>query len=142
MSNTQNPGQLEDKFMKEMLTQSKTIAVVGLSPDPDKPSFEVAHYLQSKGYKIIPVRPGTDQILGEKAYASLSEIPVPVDIVDIFRKAEFIPEIVDEAIRIKAKAIWMQLGLVHPQASEKAKTAGLKVVMDRCLLIEHRRLLK
>ena len=138
MSNTQN----EDNLIKEMLTQSKTIAVVGLSPDPDKPSFEVAHYLQSKGYKIIPVRPGTDQILGEKAYASLSEIPVPVDIVDIFRKAEFIPEIVDEAIRIKAKSVWMQLGLVHPQASQKAKDAGLKVVMDKCLLIEHRRLLK
>ena len=117
-------------------------AVVGLSPDPDKPSFEVAHYLQNKGYKIIPVRPGTDQILGEKAYASLSEIPVPVDIVDVFRKVEFIPEIVEEAIRIKAKAVWMQMGLVHPQASEKAKAAGLKVVMDRCLLIEHRRLLK
>ncbi len=137
MSNPQN----EDKLIKDMLTGSKTIAVVGLSPDPDKPSFEVAHYLQSKGYKIIPVRPGIDSILGEKAYASLSEIPVPVDIVDIFRKVEFIPEIVDEAIRIKAKAVWMQLGLVHPQASEKAKAAGLKVVMDRCLLIEHRRLL-
>ncbi|MBI3019586.1 MAG: CoA-binding protein [Deltaproteobacteria bacterium] len=137
MSNTQN----EDKLIKEMLTQFKTIAVVGLSPDPDKPSFEVARYLQSKGYKIIPVRPGTDQILGEKAYASLSEIPVPVDIVDVFRKVEFIPEIIDEAIRVKAKVVWMQLGLVHPQASEKAKAAGLKVVMDRCLLIEHRRLL-
>lgn len=130
----------EDTLIKELLTHSKTIAVVGLSDKPDRPSYEVAQYLQKKGYKIIPVNPAIDKILGEKSYASLSEISESIDIVDIFRKPEFIPEIVDEAIRIKAKAIWMQLDLIDEEAAQKAKKAGLKVIMDRCLLIEHRRL--
>jgi len=131
-----------DAMVEKVLKDAKVIAVVGLSSDPDKPSFEVAHYLQSKGYKIVPVRPDGDTILGEKVYHSLSQIPFPVDIVDIFRKVEFIPAIVDEAIGIHAKAVWMQLGLEHRAAAEKAKQAGLNVVMDRCMLIEYRRLIK
>ena len=131
----------QDNDLKALLKGSKTIAVVGLSPDPSRPSYEVAIYLQARGYQIIPVRPDADEILGEKAYASLMEIPFPVDIVDIFRKAEFIPAIVDEAIKIRSKAVWMQLGLSHAAAAKKASDAGLKVVQDRCLLIEHRRLI-
>lgn len=137
MSNSQN----QDHLIKDLLLHSKTIAVVGLSADSDRPSFEVAQYLQKKGYRIVPVRPDIDQILEEKAYASLSQIPFLIDIVDIFRKPEFIPDIVDEAIKVRAKAVWMQLGLMHEEAAQKAQNAGLKVIMDRCLLIEHRRLL-
>lgn len=134
--------QNDDQKIKELLKKSRTIAVVGLSPDPDKPSFEVASYLKEHGYKIIPVRPNTEEVLGEKAYGSLAEIPGSIDIVDVFRKSEFIPEIVDEAIRIKAKAVWMQLGLRHEEAAKKAEQAGLTVIQDRCMLVEHRRLLK
>ncbi len=137
----QNEDHNEDLKVKQLLKNSKTIAVVGLSPDPDKPSFEVAIYLKEHGYKIIPVRPNTDEVLGEKAYAALSDIPCAIDIVDVFRKPEFIPGIVDEAIRVKAKAVWMQLGLSHADAARKAEKAGLIVVQDRCMLIEHRRLL-
>ena len=131
----------KDQDIKQLLKTAKTIAVVGLSPDPERPSYEVANYLQSKGYKIIPVRPGIKEILGEKAYASLTEIPESVDLVDIFRKTEFIPEVVDEAIRIKTKAVWMQLGLSHPQAAQKAVSAGISAIENRCILIEHKRLL-
>ena len=131
----------KDQDIKQLLKTAKTIAVVGLSPDPERPSYEVASYLQSKGYKIMPVRPGIEKILGEKAYASLTEIPEPVDIVDIFRKTEFIPEVVDEAIRIKTKAVWMQLGLSHSEAAQKAVSAGLSAIENRCILIEHKRLL-
>ncbi len=129
----------QDSQIKALLEQTKTIAVVGLSPDPTKPSYEVSSYLQSKGYKIVPVRPDTEEVLGEKAYTSLSEIPFPIDIVDIFRRVEFIPEIVDQAIKIGAKAVWMQLGLEHEQAAQKAISNGMDVVMDRCLLIEHKK---
>lgn len=129
----------QDAQIKALLTHSKTIAVVGLSPDSTKPSYDVASYLKSQGYKIVPVRPDTDQILGEKAYGSLMEIPFPIDIVDIFRRVEFIPEVVDEAIQVKAKAVWMQLGLEHSEAAKKAVSSGLDIVMDRCLLIEHKR---
>jgi hypothetical protein len=134
----------QDSQIKALLQQfpgqTKTIAVVGLSPDPTKPSYEVSSYLKSKGYKIVPVRPDTEELLGEKAYTSLSEIPFPIDIVDIFRRVEFIPEIVDEAIKIGAKAVWMQLGLEHEQAAKKATSNGMDVVMDRCLLIEHKKI--
>ena len=131
----------DDKSLKTLLQKSKTIAVVGLSPDPDRPSYEVSAYLQKKGYKIVPVRPGGGEILGEKAYAALSDIPFPIDIVDVFRKPEFMPEVVREALKIKPKAIWMQLGISHAAAAEAASNAGLQVVEDKCLLIEHRRLL-
>jgi uncharacterized protein len=129
-----------DQLIEDVLKNSKTIAVVGISPKPDRASNEVAKYMQARGYKIVPVRPGADEILGEKAYASLKDIPFEVDIVDIFRKPEHIAAIVDEAIEIKAKAVWMQLGLVHEDAAKKAEAAGLKVVQDKCLVIEHRRI--
>ncbi len=123
----------------QILKDSKTIAVVGLSDRPDRPSYEVARYLQGQGYRIIPVNPAAAEILGEKSYPDLLSIPVPVDVVDIFRRSEYVPEIVDQAIRIKAKAVWMQLGIVNEEAAAKAERAGLSVVMDFCMLQEHRR---
>lgn len=125
--------------IKKLLSESKIIAVVGLSPEPDKPSHGVAEYLQSKGYKIVPVRPGVDKILGEKAYASLKDIPFKVDIVDVFRKPEHMPEVVKEALAIKPKAVWMQLGISHKDAAEMASKAGVQVIEDRCILIEHKK---
>lgn len=117
-----------------------TIAVVGLSPDPSRPSYQVAHYLQSQGYRIIPVNPKCQEILGEPCYPRLQDIPEPVEIVDIFRQAEAIPAIVEEAIAIGAKVVWMQLGLEHPAAALRARQAGLQVVMNRCLKVEHAQL--
>jgi len=122
----------------DLLRTSHTIAVVGLSDNPMRPSHGVSAYMQSQGYKIIPVNPQVDEVLGEKAYASLLEIPQAIDIVDIFRRSEFVPEIVDQAIQRKARAIWMQEGVVHEQAAEKARKAGLLVIMDSCILKEHR----
>src|SRR5258706_8531148 len=123
--------------ISELLARAKNIAVVGLSPNPDRPSFGVARYLQEQGYHIIPVNPGHKEILGEKSYPSLTEIPEPIDVVDIFRRPEAVPEIVDQAIQKKAKAIWMQEGIVHNQAAEKARQAGMIVVMNKCMLKEH-----
>ena len=111
--------------------------MVGLSSDPNRPSYRVAQYLQEHGYRIVPVNPGCQEILGEKCYAGLKDIPFPVEIVDIFRKVEAIPAIVDDAIALGAKVVWMQQGLEDPQAARQAKQAGLRVVMDRCLKIEH-----
>jgi predicted CoA-binding protein len=125
---------------QEILEQSKVIAVVGLSPKPHRDSHGVAKYLQKQGYRVVPVNPRADTILGEKAYPDLASIPEQVDVVDIFRKAEDVPPIVDEAIDIGAKAVWMQLGIVNEEAALKARTAGLGVVMDRCMLVEHRNL--
>ena len=122
----------------DLFRTSHTIAVVGLSDNPMRPSHGVSAYMQSQGYKIIPVNPQVDEVLGEKAYASLLEIPQAIDIVDIFRRSEFVPEIVDQAIQRKARAIWMQEGVVHEQAAEKARKAGLLVIMDSCILKEHR----
>lgn len=122
----------------EVLKKSKTIAVVGLSSSPMRPSHGVAAYMQSQGYRIIPVNPEIKGALGERAYASLSEVPEKIDIVDIFRRSEFVPAIVDEAIRLKIPAVWMQEDVVHPEAAAKARQAGLFVVMDRCILKEHR----
>ena len=130
-----------DAEVKQILSESKVIAVVGLSDKPDRPSYGVAEYLQSHGFRIIPVNPVVkENILGEKTYASLKEIPEKVDIVDIFRKPEAVPEIVAEAIAIGAKTVWMQDGIVHNAAAEQARSAGLKVVMNKCLLREHRKL--
>ncbi len=120
-----------------ILKNYRTVAVVGLSADPSRPSHQVARYLQEHGYRIIPVNPGCAEILGEKCYLSLKDIPVPVEVVDVFRKAEFIPAIVDEAIAAKARVVWLQLGLVDESSAQKAKDAGLEVVMDRCMKIEH-----
>jgi len=126
--------------IEKIVRESKTIAVVGLSPNPQRPSHDVARYLQQQGYRIIPVNPNISQVLGEKSYSDLSSIPEHIDVVDIFRRSEEVPPIVEEAIKVKAGAIWMQEGVIHEGAAEKARRAGLRVVMDKCLLKEHRRL--
>ena len=124
----------------EILKTSKTIAVVGLSTKRFRPSYGVAEYMQRNGYRIIPVNPFLQAVLGEKCYPDLDGIPERVDIVDIFRRAEFVPGIVQAAIRIGARAIWMQEGVVHEDAAKLARSTGLTVVMDRCILKEHRRM--
>jgi uncharacterized protein len=124
----------------DLLRSARTIAVVGLSSKRMRASYGVSRYMQDSGYRIIPVNPMETEVLGEKSYASLEDVPEPVDIVDIFRRSEFVPEIVDSAIRIGAGAVWMQEGVVHETAAETARQAGLTVVMDRCILKEHRRL--
>ena len=126
----------------EIIKNYRVVAVVGLSSDPARPSYRVAEYLQQHSYRIIPVNPACQEILGEKCYPSLKDIPFPVEVVDIFRKVEAIPAIVDEAIQVGAKAVWMQLELVEPVSAQKARNAGLQVVMDRCLKIEHTRLFR
>ena len=127
-------------LIEKILTGSKTVAVVGISNRPERPSHRVAKYLQEQGYRIIPVNPRLDEVLGEKCYANLAEINVNVDVVDIFRKPEDIHPIVDSAISIGAKTIWMQEGITNDEASDKAKSAGLMVVMNRCMLKEHSKL--
>lgn len=124
----------------DVLRNSRVIAVVGLSGNPMRVSYGVSHYMQSVGYRIIPVNPNEQEVLGEKAYASLDDIGEPVDIVNIFRRPEFVPPIVEAAIRIGAKAVWMQEGVVHEQAAKRAREAGLDVIMDRCILKAHRAL--
>jgi predicted CoA-binding protein len=121
----------------EILHNYRVVAVVGLSNNPDRPSYRVAQYLQEHGFRIVPVRPGCREILGERCYAGLKDIPFPVEIVDIFRQVDAIPRIVDDAIAVGAKVVWMQLGLEEPHSARQAKQAGLQVVMDRCLKIEH-----
>jgi uncharacterized protein len=124
----------------ELLRRARTIAVVGLSDNPLRPSYGVSAYMQSHGYRIIPVNPQIDSCLGEKAYASLLDLPEPekIDIVNIFRRSEFVAEIVDQAIQLKVPAVWMQEEVIHEKSAEKARQAGLFVVMDRCILQEHR----
>ncbi|MGA7513769.1 MAG: CoA-binding protein [Candidatus Sulfotelmatobacter sp.] len=121
----------------ELLRNAKTIAVVGLSDNPLRPSYGVTAYMQSQGYRIIPVNPQIESCLGEKAYASLLEVPGKIDVVNIFRRPEFVEEIVDEAIQLKVPAIWMQEEVIHEKAAEKARQRGIFVVMDRCILKEH-----
>jgi uncharacterized protein len=123
-----------------ILTLSRTIAVVGLSDKPDRDSHRVAAYLKQQGFKIIPVNPQVTEVLGERAYARLRDVPGPVDIVNIFRKPEAVPGIVEEAILIGAKAAWMQKGIVHNSAADRARHAGLKVVMNKCIMVEHQSL--
>jgi len=125
-------------FVSELLKRAKTIAVVGLSNDPMRPSFGVSAYMQSQGYRIIPVNPQIESCLGEKAYASLLEVREKIDIVNIFRRAEFVEEVVDQAIQLGVPAIWMQEDVIHDKAAEKARKNGIFVVMDRCILKEHR----
>jgi predicted CoA-binding protein len=124
----------------EILKQSRTIAVVGLSSKRFRPSYGVAEYMQRSGYRIIPVNPEESEVLGEKCYPDLDSVPEAIDIVDIFRRSEFVPDIVEAAIRKGAKAIWMQEGVTHEEAARRAAEAGLDVVMDRCILKEHRRM--
>ena len=122
----------------ELLKRSKTIAVVGLSSSPLRPSHGVSAYMQSQGYRIIPVNPEIEFCLGERAYASLIDLPEKIDIVNIFRRPEYVPEVVDQAIQLKVLAVWMQEEVIHEKAAEKARQAGIFVVMDRCILKEHR----
>jgi predicted CoA-binding protein len=124
--------------LRQILAASKTVAVVGMSPKPDRPSHSVPAYLQQQGYRIIPVNPKLAEALGETAYASLRDIPVPVDVVEIFRRSEDIPPIVEDAIAIGAKVVWMQEGIVNQAAAARAEAAGLKVVMDACMRAVHR----
>jgi predicted CoA-binding protein len=124
--------------IKEILETYKNIAVVGLSSQTWRPSYSVSRYMQTVGYRIIPVNPNETEVLGEKAYASLDDVPGPIEIVDIFRRPELVPDVVEAAIRRKARVIWMQLGIVNEAAAARARAAGLEVVMDSCILIEHR----
>jgi hypothetical protein len=126
--------------LRRILKEARTIAVVGLSANWWRPSYFAAKYMQEHGYRIIPVNPAYPEVLGEKCYASLRDIPEQVDIVDCFRKSEEIPPIADEAIAIGAKVLWMQLGVINHEAAAKARNAGLELVMDRCVKIEHARL--
>ena len=133
----ENPG---PDVIEEIFSRATTIAVVGLSSNPDRPSYEVAAYLQAQGYKIIPVNPGEKEILGEKSYPDLTSIGHPVDVVDVFRRGETTPSIVEEAIKIGAKYIWLQQGVVSEESYRLARRAGKVIVMDRCMLREHRQL--
>lgn len=126
--------------VRNIFAASKVVAVVGLSDKPHRSSHQVAAYLQSQGYRIIPVNPHVAEVLGERAYSSLREIPGSVDIVDVFRKPEAVPSIVVDAIKIGAKVIWMQEGIAHNAAADSARAAGLRVVMNKCMLKEHRKL--
>jgi len=126
----------------ELLRRARTIAVVGLSADPTRASFRVAAYLQRQGYRIIPVNPVlTEPVLGETPYARLSDVPVPIDIVDVFRRPDQVPPIADEAVAVRAGALWLQLGIRNDAAAAIARAAGLTVVMDRCLMVDHQALL-
>ena len=128
------------KQISEILRIGRTIAVVGLSAKRYRPSYGVAEYMQRAGYRIIPVNPHETEILGEKCYPDVESVPEPIDIVDIFRRSEYVPEIVEAAIRKGAKVVWMQEGVIHEEAARRAREAGLEVVMDRCILKDHRRL--
>ena len=126
-------------LVDEILRNSKTIAVVGLSDNPARDSHRVSKYLQSQGYRIIPVNPMIEETLGEKSYPDLKSVPEPIDLVDIFRRSESVPEVVDQAIEVGVKYIWMQDGVIHSQAATKAERAGVPVVMNDCTLRQHRR---
>jgi len=130
----------DSHMIEELLRTARTIAVVGLSSKKFRPSYGVSEYMKRAGYRIIPVNPNETEVLGEKAYASLSEVPERIDIVDIFRRREFVPEIVEGAIRAGARAVWMQEGVIHEEAARRARDAGLIVIMDRCILKDHLRM--
>jgi len=126
----------------EILKKYKTIAVVGLSSNLGRPSYGVTEYMQSAGYRIITVNPNETEVLGEKSYARLEDVPEKIEIVDVFRRAENVPPVVESAIRVGARVVWMQLGVAHAAAAERARAAGLVVVEDACILVEHRRRVK
>ena len=130
----------DDAALRTLLRTVKTIAVVGLSPQAERPSYRVAQAMQRYGYRIVPVRPKIDEVLGEKAYPSLADIPFRVDLVDVFRAAEHVPAIVEQALALHLPAIWIQEGIVHDAAAQRAQAGGMTVVMDRCLLKETIRL--
>ena len=130
----------EQSAILEMLRPPRVLAVVGLSEDPSRPSNGVAAYMQRAGYGILPVNPGAAEVLGERSYASLRDLPARPDVVNVFRLPRFVPAIVDEMLELGLRNLWVQLGIVHLEAAQRAERAGLRVVMDRCILIEHRRL--
>src|SRR5215213_9127613 len=129
-----------DQMMKEILLSAKTIASVGLSSNTEKESYWIVSYLKAQGYHVIPVNPTANEILGEKAYPDLTSVPEKIDVVQVFRKPEDVPPVVDDAIRAGAKVVWMQEGIVNEEAAQKARAAGLQVVMDACMRAAHRRL--
>lgn len=130
-----------DQTMKDILQSAKTIASVGLSSNQEKESYWIASYLKEQGYRLIPVNPTADEILGEKAYPDLESIPEKIDVVQVFRRSEDVPPVVDSAIKAGAKVVWMQAGIVNGEAARKAREAGLEVVMDACMRITHQRLI-
>jgi uncharacterized protein len=132
---------MNDKDVAALLKSSKTIAVVGLSNNPMRPSFGVSRFLQRQGYRIIPVNPNETEVLGERAYPTLKDVPDEVDIVNVFRRPNRVPEVVDQALEKGARCLWMQEGVVNHEAAQKAEEAGLPVVMDKCILKELARLL-
>jgi predicted CoA-binding protein len=130
-----------DQMMKDILLSTRTIASVGLSSNMEKESYWIVSYLKEQGYRVIPVNPTADEILGEKAYPDLESIPEKIDVVQVFRRPEDVPAVVDSAIKVGAKVVWMQEGIVHEEAAQKAREAGLQVVMDACMRMTHRRLI-
>ena len=135
----ENPG---DDEIRTLLAEPRTFAVVGCSPDPGRDSHEIARLLLSRGHRVVPVRPDGEEILGQRVFPDLRSVPGAIDVVDVFRRPEHVPAIVEEAIEVRARALWMQLGVVHEQAALRAREAGLLVVMDRCPAIEFRRLFR
>jgi predicted CoA-binding protein len=134
--------QVNSDAIGEILKTYKTIAVVGLSANPERPSYGVTEYMQKAGYKIIPVNPNEREVLGEKSFARLEDVPEKIEIVDVFRRPEDVPPVVESAIRVGAKVIWMQLGIENAEAAEKARAAGLTVIEDACIFVEHRKRLR
>ena len=130
-----------DQMMKDILLSTKTIASVGLSSNPGKESYGIVQYLKSQGYRVIPVNPTAEEILGEKSYPDLESIPEKIDVVQVFRKPEDVPPVVESAIKVGAKTVWMQEGIINEEAAQKAREAGLQVVMDACMRATHRRLI-
>ncbi len=129
-----NPG---DDELRKILSEAETIAVVGASSDPDRPSHGIFQKLLSAGYRVVPVNPNENEVLGQKAYARLADVPYPIDIVDVFRRPEYTPGIADEAVSVKAKVLWLQSGIVNDEAERRARAGGLRVVMDACIGVEH-----
>ena len=140
-TNSVSPANPNDETLRNLFLGPLTVAVVGLSPKPDRDSHKVAAYLQKQGHRVVPVNPVADRILGQRSYPDLGAVPFPVDVVDIFRRPEAIPQIVEDAIAVGARTVWMQLGLRHPSAARRALEAGLTVVQDRCIKLDHQRLL-
>jgi len=135
-----NIAQYQDRnVIREIMLTAKTIAIVGLSSNELRPSHFVGYYLKRHGYRVIAVNPNETEVLGEKSYATLSDIPVPIDVVDVFRAPRFVPAIAEEAVKIGAKALWLQFGVISPEGAEIARRGGLLVVMDRCMKVEHAR---
>jgi hypothetical protein len=132
---------MDNDQLKQILLSTKIIASVGLSSNPEKEGYSIAAYLQEQGYRVIPVNPTATEILGEKAYPDLSSVPEKIDVVQVFRRSEDVPPVVDEAIKVGAKAVWMQVGIENEEAAQKARAAGLQVVMNACMRVVHRMLI-